>query len=436
MNYRMEKIYKRIYPKNKKFQDAILNKIYDETEQRLKGNKETLKNTTPLVNFILKTSFSPPFTVRESKILVNGEEKFKEVLKAIQQAKHHIHIQYYIFSDDIIGNKIKELLIQKAKEGVEVRFIFDDFGSHELQKKMYDELLENGVQVYAFYKIRFYLLANRINYRNHRKIIVIDSEIGFIGGINVSDRYINSTENSQKLFWRDTHLKLVGEAVNGLQFTFLNDWNFCEEKNIDYFTEKYFSLITSEEENQKVKENEFVQIVESGPDSDLPTIMLTYNGVICACKKRLYITTPYFIPNETILNSLKYAALSGVDVRILVPYQSDSKLLTYASSAYYEELLSAGIRIFRYKKGFVHAKTMLADDNISLIGSANFDMRSFDLNFEINAILYGAETNKQLYNLFLEDLNFSEEIDYELWKQRNKVKKFASSVAKLISPLL
>ncbi len=431
VNYRLEKIYKRKYTKSKYFYEFIKNQIQLQSEKRIHENPDLFKENIYPARMLVKDSSSTLYTAQNIKLLINGENKFKEVISELKKAKKHIHIQYYIFSDDKIGNQIKDILIQKAREGVTVRFIFDDFGSHDLHKKMIKELQAGGVQAAAFYKIKLYALANRMNYRNHRKIIVIDSHIGFIGGINVDDKYINNQEN--KLFWRDTHLMIEGEAVNGLQYTFLTDWNFCSGETIDIFNPQYFYTkdILSQD-----KCSELIQIAASGPDSDRASIMLAYNGIIMSSKKQLYMTTPYMIPNETIVNAIKCTALSGVDVRLLVPFESDSLIVNAASCSYYEELLAVGVRIYRYTKGFVHAKTIISDDNLSVIGSANLDIRSFDLNFEISALVYSKKINQELHNAFMNDIKGSIELNYEQWKNRNKWTKFGNSVAKLISPLL
>lgn len=432
MNYRLEKLYKRKYTHDRNFYQILRNQINEHTEKRINKYNKLLEGKTHSIRMLLKDTSSALYVADNTKLLINGENKFKEVIEELKKATKHIHIEYYIFADDRIGNEIKDILIQKAKEGVTVRFIYDDFGSHSLNKRMIKELREGGVQAAAFYKIKLYAFANRMNYRNHRKIIIIDSKVGFIGGINVDDRYIN-TPNS-KLFWRDTHFMVKGEAVNGLQYNFITDWNFCSGNDVDPFDKDYFHAskdITTKDENP-----ELMQIAASGPDSDRATIMLVYNGIIMSSRKRLYLTTPYLIPNETIVNALKYAALSGVDVRILVPFKSDSIIVNAASCAYYKELLASGVRIYRYTKGFVHAKTIISDTNLSVIGSANLDMRSFDLNFEISALVYSETINRELCDAFMEDIENSTEVSYKEWLKRNRWVDLGNSIAKLISPLL
>lgn len=428
MNYRKRKLYRRKLIENNDLFRIIRRHIIESTEQQIRHNPELVDGKEYMVRMLLRDNISPLASATDVKLLINGEEKFDELLKALEEAKEHIHIQYYIFVDDEIGNKVKEILIRKAEEGVKVRFIMDDFGCHGLHKRMLQELVRSKVEVAKFYRIRLYALANRLNYRNHRKIVVIDGHTGFVGGINVEDKYINN--GKFRLFWRDTHLMVKGgSAISKLQATFISDWNFCSEAKIELDLH-YFS--TEQGKNHK----HLVQIASSGPDSSRPTIMLSTLGIIMSSKKRLYITTPYFIPSESIVDAIVYAALSGVDVRMLVPGISDSKIVNGASLSYYGRLLKAGVKIYRYQKGFVHAKTIVSDDTLSVVGSANMDIRSFDLNFEINALVFSHEINNELCTNFMEDIKDSVELNEKEWMKRSWLKQFGNSVARLISPLL
>jgi cardiolipin synthase len=277
------------------------------------------------------------------KLLINGEEKFPELIKCIKDAKHHIHLEYYIYENDGIGSAIIELLIKKAEEGVEVRFIYDDFGSPGIKRRTEKRMREAGIQVHPFHKVIFYLLANRLNFRNHRKIVVIDGLTAFVGGINVSDKYINS--KNKKLFWRDTHLRIDGPGVYYLQYLFITDWNFCCPRelipNSDYFSKNF-----------EKKNDVFVQIAASGPDSFQPTILFSILQAIYLAKEEILITTPYFIPGENIIDALRIAAESGLIVKLLVPGISDSKFVNAASKVHYSELLKAGVEIYLYSKDF------------------------------------------------------------------------------------
>ncbi len=430
VNYRKQKLYSKKIVSDDVLFESVKQRILSLSHQQMELRASLLDDKVGLAQMMLSTSWAFLSPVDDLKLLVNGEAKFPEVLDVLEKARHHIHIEYYIYADDEIGNRIKDILIRKAREGVKVRFIYDDFASHSIGKRMAKELRAAGVEVYPFYKIRVLMLANRMNYRNHRKIIVVDGMYGFIGGINVDDRYINSGKN--KLFWCDTHLMIQGQAVAGLQYIFIGDWNFCANQQID-FIDQYFPYPVEITQNRP---DSLVQIIDSGPDSELADIMLCYMGAISLATKRIYITTPYFIPNETIMNAMKFAALRGVDIRLLVPGISDSHLVNAASCSNYQELLKVGVRIYRYQKGFVHAKTMVVDDNISIIGTANMDIRSYDLNFEINALAYDQKLNEELAVTFMNDLKDATELDLEQWIQRNKLVKFGETLARLVSPLL
>ncbi|MDQ2862644.1 MAG: cardiolipin synthase [Bacteroidota bacterium] len=361
------------------------------------------------------------------KLLINGEEKFPEVLKVLREARHHIHIEYYIFENDSIGAEIENILIEKANEGVEVRFIYDDFGSPDINKKMEARLKAAGVEVYPFQKVVFYLLANRLNYRNHRKIIVVDGSTAFTGGINISDKYINN--HPGQIFWRDTHVRIDGPGVFYLQYLFFTDWNFCTGKIPKPHREHFAG-------NQANDGNAIAQVVASGPDADQPTILFSILQAISLAKKEILITTPYFIPGDSIIDALKIAALSGISVKLLVPGKSDSRLVNAACKSYYGELMTAGVEVYLYRKGFVHSKTLVADSNLSIIGTANMDVRSFELNFEVNVILYDENVCGQLRSRFFKDLTDAEKIDAMQWKKRSAFKQLPEKLARLFSPVL
>jgi len=380
-----------------------------------------------MVNVLLNDALEP-LSANKVTLLVNGEQKFPAVLQAIDEAKHFIHLEYYIYEDDEIGNAIKEALIKKAKQGCVVRFIYDDFGSRDISDQFFRDLKEGGVESYPFFKVHIPTIASRLNYRNHRKIIVIDGRIGFVGGINVSDRYVN--QQTDVLFWRDTHVKIEGPAVLSLQYHFLADWNFCAKQEV-LPDEIHFPPTT-----EMPKGDSLVQIVASGPDYPNPSIMLCFFTAIVNARERVYITSPYFIPNNSIYDALKKAALSGKDVRLLVPGISDSHFVNAASESYYEELLACGVKIYRYEKGFIHAKTIVADDNLAIISTANMDFRSFEFNFEIGAVIYGERVCQELTEVFLNDLKHASMITLQDWEERSKWTVIKSKLARLFSPLL
>ncbi|MEO8147479.1 MAG: cardiolipin synthase [Bacteroidia bacterium] len=413
--------------KDSAFFDKMKQAVTTQSEKIIQDKKLFLENQSELVKLLLKDSLAQITTDNKINLLINGESKFPEVIKAIENAKYHIHIEYYIFEDDEIGNVIKNLLIRKSREGVKIRFIYDDFGSRSIRKSFAADLQDAGIEIHPFYKTYFSGLANRWNYRNHRKIVVIDGCIGFTGGINVADHYVNKNDNN-KLYWRDTHLKIEGSAVHTLQLIFISDWNFTAKNKLDLS----FSFFPVQENDH----HQVVQIASSGPDSERATIMLAFFTAIVCATKRVFITTPYFIPNESILTALKQAALSGIDVRLLVPRKGDSRLVNAATQSFVSELLDAGVRIFMYTKGFVHSKTMIIDDNLAIVGTANMDMRSFDMNFEVNAFIYDQEVNQQLENVFMEDLKYSREASLNVWNKRSNWRVLAESLVRLFAPVL
>jgi len=377
---------------------------------------------------ILQKELRSPLTRRNKlKLLINGEEKFPEVLEAIRNAKHHIHIQYYIYAQDTIGEQIEELLIKKATEGVQVRFIYDDFGSPNIKKRIEERMRKAGIEIYPFQKVMFYLLANRLNYRNHRKTLIIDGQTAFTGGINVCDKYINN--GKQKLYWRDTHIRIDGPGVFYLQYLFLTDWKFCSNKDVKLDEFQFQSPA-------KHKEDSFLQIAASGPESKQPSVLFSLLQAIFLAKKELLITTPYFIPGDSILEALKIAALSGLSVKLLVPGVCDSKLVNAASKSYYEDLLCAGVEVYVYQKGFVHAKTLVADGNLSIIGTANMDYRSFELNFETNVLIYDRAFAEELRSVFYKDLEEADKIDKDEWCKRPAHVQLPERLARLFSHVL
>jgi cardiolipin synthase len=427
VNYRTKKKYRIKKYNDALFFNALKKQVLEKSQKLLLNRKDFLGAQTELVNLLVRDSLAGLSDNNKVKLLTNGEEKFPELFKAIERATQHIHIEYYIIEQGIIANQLKELLIKKSKEGVKVRMIYDDFGSKSIRKKYAEELRANGIEIYPFYKTRFVLFANRLNYRNHRKVVVIDGIVGFIGGINISDRYSNTLKTNE-IYWRDTHLKIEGNAVQTLQLNFISDWNFCAENELD-LSRNFFP-------EQHNEEHQIVQIASSGPDSERATLMFAFFSAIVSASQKVYITTPYLIPNESILTALKQAALSGLDVRLLLPAKSDSRLVNAASQSYFTELLEAGVRIFLYQKGFVHAKTLVLDNNLAVIGTANMDIRSFDLNFEINAFVYDEKVNSELNTAFLNDLNFSKEITLNSWSKRKKLRIVAESLMRLIAPIL
>lgn len=431
INYRKRKMYSKKLIEDDDLARKLREDILQHSKQTLEEGNVSVQFNRELAFMLVKDSMSPLTANNSVKLLVNGENKFPEVLKALAEARDHIHIEYYIFEDGIIGREIEKLLAQKAREGVKVRFIYDDFGSRSIRKKMVRRLKEAGVKAIPFHRVVFIALANRLNYRNHRKIIVIDGRTAFVGGINISDRYINHPGGNKKLFWRDTHLRIDGPGVFYLQYLFLCDWNFCAEETLQP-DEVFFP----QPSDLPVKGDKIVQIAASGPDSDLPTILFSQLQAINLATKEILITTPYFIPGDSIQDALIVAALGGVSVKLLVPGSSDSLLVDLAGRSYFEELLKAGVEIYLYTKGFVHAKTMVADRKIAIVGTANMDFRSFDLNFEVNAIVYDTDLANELREVFYQDIRDAEKIDPDTWNERPLANQLLEKSARLVSPLL
>jgi len=434
INYWRRKLYTKKMGEDEKMLQQMKKHILQYNETIIKPEDISGNDNAELAAMLLKDLQSPLTRHNHVKILLNGEEKFPELMLALEKAKHHIHMEYYIFEQDEIGTAILELLIKKAKEGVEVRLMYDDFGSPSIKKKTEKRLREAGAEVFPFHKVHFYILANRINYRNHRKIVVIDGYTGFVGGINVSDKYSNDKKNKKKLFWRDTHLRVDGPGVYYLQYLFLADWNFCCPGELKPQA-VYFAQVP-QGHGQAAKADTLVQIVGSGPDSLQPSVLFSILEAIYLAKEEILITTPYFIPGDSILDALRIAALSGIAVKLLVPGKCDSKLVNAASKANYNDLLQAGVEIYIYQKGFVHAKTIVTDSKMSIIGTANMDYRSFELNFEVNAIVYDTTFSKKMRKVFFDDLEDAEKLDAELWYKRPAINQFPEKLARLLSPSL
>ncbi|MGK6340775.1 cardiolipin synthase [Chryseobacterium sp. DT-3] len=425
VNYRKNKFYTFKIERNEQIYQAVSTYIRETHHKTLETHKNEIEQFLTTVNFLYNAGHSALSQGNHAEILINGEGKFEKVFKVIEKAVHHIHMEYYIYDNDGIGNRLADLLIRKSGEGVIVRFLYDDMGSGKIGRDLLKRLKDGGVEISPVNKITFRLLANRVNYRDHRKIIIVDGAEVFTGGINVSDKYINP--NPQQ-YWRDVHLYIKGGASFYFQFLFFSNWIFATEK-VPEISQLYFNHKNKEEGNS------LIQTAASGPDTK-PAIMLSTTSAVLSAKKRIYIVTPYFIPVETVLNAIKQAALSGVDVRLMVPKSGDSMVVNGAAYSYYEELLVNNVRIFFYKKGFIHAKTMIIDDHFSCVGTANMDVRSQELNFEVNALVFNKEINEKLQNLFHEDMNDSEEIFLDSWRKRPKHKVFFEHLARLLSPLI
>lgn len=389
------------------------------------NNYEGIKKK--VISLLLNTGKFPFTTNNTVDLFIDGNEKFEQLLKDIESAKDHIHLEYFIIKDSDIGRKLKNLLIKKAKEGITIKILYDDVGCWRFwfHRGYFREMKSVGIEIVPFLPAKFPIIGGKINYRNHRKIAIIDGYIGYTGGINVGDEYMG--KNKKFGYWRDTHIRIEGSSVYMLQMVFLTDWYYTTQKVS--FEERFFPKLDD-------KGNSMIQVVATGPDSDWEAIHYAYFSAICNAKKRVYIETPYFIPDESLLRALKSAALSGVDVRIIFPSIADHKIVHHASYSYFDDILRSGGKVYLYKKGFIHSKVVIIDDKISSTGSANMDLRSFMLNFEINAFMYDEKVIKKITEDFFEDIKNSEEIDLNDFAKRPFIKKWIESVARLFSPIL
>lgn len=365
---------------------------------------------------------SPYYTDNSLEIFSDGKSKFDALKKDLREAVRSINIQYYIFEDDTIGREIAEILKAKAKEGVKVRIIYDHVGSFHVNSKFFKRLRAAGVEAYPFFKVAFIPLASKVNWRNHRKITIIDGKIGYIGGMNIADRYVDGGKKFR--LWRDCHLRVCGPAVAALNYSFARDWNFMGRELLDDFPEPVAAG------------NIGIQLVTGGPMSRWDALAQVFDKAISSAVKRIWIQTPYFLPPEYLTKALQNAALSGVDVRIMMPRKCDSRLLGLASRSFFTELLRAGVKFYMFEPGMLHSKLIIIDDDISTVGSTNFDFRSFEHNFEGNFLIYSSEFNGRLQAVFLKDQAVATRIHSLAWKKRPATQKMCESVLRLLSPIL
>lgn len=364
------------------------------------------------------------------EVFTSGAEKFDALEADLLNAKRSINLQYYIFDGDETGHRIARALMAKAREGVKVRVIYDHVGSFSVRSRFFKEMVRAGVEAYPFFKVTFPQLATRVNWRNHRKICVIDNSIGYIGGMNIADRYIDGGKFD---IWRDTHLRITGPVVDALNYSFALDWNFTTGKVLD--------MGSNHSDHTSLARPEAIhgigaQVLTNGPTSQWHAIEMAFHKAVLNATKRVYIQTPYFLPTDGLLNALQTAALAKVDVRIMVPKASDSRMLTLASASYFKECLRSNIKIYQYQAGMLHAKMMIVDDEMVSIGSTNFDFRSFEYNFEANIFCYSREFTKRMLDVFRNDLKDCVRVTPETWRRRPLPRKAAESILRLLSPVL
>ena len=379
-----------------------------------------------IINLFINQDWALPFKDNEAEIYTSGYEFFPALLAEIGRAKHHIHIDTFIIEDDALGRLIADALIDKAHEGVQVRLIYDDVGCWNVQNSFFERMREEGIEVHPFMPVKFPAFTSKANYRNHRKVCVIDGTVGFIGGMNLALRYVKGTGTQA---WRDTHMKLRGTAVYGLQRAFLMDWYFVDR-----------TLITSRDyypPHQVVANECLAQVVTSNPTDAWPSIEQGYLVLLTNARRYIYMETPYFLPTEPILFAMRMAALSGVDVRLMIPYRNDSKLVAWASISYVQQIVNAGVKVELYKDGFNHSKLLICDDEVCTCGSANLDFRSFEHDFESNVFFYDKSMTLRLKQVFETDERHC--VSFSEWKSKIKSsfwQRLFASVVRMLAPLL
>jgi len=424
-NYRKQKIFSRKGLADlEQIADYAARQVFALPDE-LAEDSRAVKDKAHLMRLMLNNNRSVLTRNNRVKLLIDGEETFPAMEEAIASAKEYVHLQFYRIEPDMLGKRFNELLKKKAAEGVKVRVIFDDVGSWNLKNSYLKDIRDAGIEIFPFMPVRFPLLTNKINYRNHRKIVVVDGKTGFVGGLNIADKYLHGLKNLGP--WRDTHLRITGEAVIALNSVFLADWYFVSGEAIANDL-TYFRY-------QAVDNRCLIQVASGGPDSDWANIMQVYFSAIATARHSIYLSSPYFSPDDSILTALMTASLSGVDVRIIFPYRSDSAVANWNTRSYISELLDAGIRVYLFDKGFSHSKYLLVDSVFASVGSPNVDIRSFELNFEVAALIYDEHFAADLGRLFEEDINKSVEVNRQTWENRKKTDKYKESLARILGPL-
>lgn len=390
-------------------------------------NLHVPENHRSLINLFTNRSWALPFKDNVAGIYTDGYGYFNALLKEIAGARHHIHLDTYIFDDDPLGYLVADALMDKARDGVEVRVIYDDVGCWNVNNRFFDCMQEAGIEVYAFMPVRFPAFTSKVNYRNHRKLCVIDGRVAFIGGMNIAMRYIKGTGSQP---WRDTHLRIEGNAVYGVQRAFMVDWCFVSGTLL---TDRcYYPELTGIQEN-----NCLMQVVTDSPFSEWPDIMQGYVRILLEARKYVYMETPYFLPTEPVMFAMRIAALAGVDVRIMIPMHADARFVEWASRSYVSEVVESGVKVYLYKAGFNHSKLLISDDALASCGSANVDFRSFENNFEANVFIYDEETVLRLKDVFMRDLKECVPIEEAANYIRIPfLQRLWESVVRLLSPLL
>lgn len=425
---------KKIFQSQSQINDGILALVDIQRQENRKNEllpkKMLSSEATEMVNLFLNINNAPVLKDNHVTLYTEGQEKFAALFNDIRQAQKSIHIEYYTIYNDQIGNDLQKLLVEKANAGVTVNVLYDAWGSQGATQKWWRPLEEAGGHARTFFSSKHSITDFRLNFRDHRKVVVVDSNIGYIGGFNVGDQYLGRSHKFGN--WRDTHMRVTGNAVLALQVRFLMDWNASVESNVQL---PYSNDLFPKEVASK-RGSAAMQIVSSGPDKLDEQIKLGYLKMISTAKKRLWIQTPYLVPDDSIIDALTTAAMSGVDVRIMVPNMPDHPFI-YRATQYYSQLLHAtGVKIYSYQNGFLHAKTVVMDGHISTIGSANMDIRSFKLNFEANAFIYDPKVAAQLETIYKTDMQHAQLLTDEIIAQQSKWIRFKQKFSRLLSPIL
>ena len=431
--FNRERFFQRIDKKHKEIINDKWNEMESLIQDDLSQIEDKINSLTQVFRYLNNNRIAPPSTKNKVKLLINGEEKFPVFLEALRSAKDHIHLEYYIFEEDNIGNEIIAILKEKAKKGVEVRITVDDFGSPKINKH-YKQFEESGIEFQTFLPVHFSSLANS-NYRNHRKILIVDAKIAFVGGINISDKYIN--QNGEKslnngVYWRDTSVMVEGEAINSLQLHFHLNWMMTEGKEFKIANRKYFF----NSENIQFENSATVSFGLTSPGDSVHSAMEAMILAITLAKKKVQLCTPYFIPSDEFKTALMIAVSAGVEVELIIPKRGDSIIVQQASLSYLKPIMRRGVKVCLYEKGFIHAKTITIDDELAFIGTVNLDYRSFFINFEITSVIHDEILLKQMANQFHIDKENSEILTIKKWEERPWYKRAFASVCRLLAPIL
>lgn len=402
-------------------------KMNDHIQDVLNDAELAIGSLSKIYHYLNNMYVAPPTTNNKVELLINGEEKFPSFIQAIESAKHHIHLEYYIFEEDNIGNQIIDILCHKAQSGVEVRMMVDDFGSPKL-KKHKQKMLSCGIAFQTFLPVTFASLADS-NYRNHRKILIVDGSIAFVGGINISDYYINKLGN--ELYWRDTSIRIEGAAVNALQIRFWMNWSTMQGLPLNINNPAYFY-----DNSIQQAQHALVSFAFTTPNESVNSAMESLVLGISLAQKSIKITTPYFIPNDEFVNAIITAVGAGVEVELMIPFKGDSKIVHWASLSFLKPLFERGVKVFQYHKGFMHAKTMIVDDTLAYIGTVNIDNRSFYINYEINAIVHEPLLLQKMVAQYSEDKKDAYLFTLNKWKRVPVLYRGLASICRLLAPIL